>query len=173
MPYTSLQTPSLPLPCVRTLWMVPKSLKTSNLVMRNNLRKERPLARSSLIYQFECPFDGCVHPIYGKQRYVGHTRCTLSRRLSMHLMNGSIKEHCFEKHNCKISRSQIVDNTSIRYYESDPVRLRILEALVIKFEKPCINSQETGLNRILRLYLWLSVVFVWTLLSLSPAGGSV
>ena len=120
--------------------------------MRNNTRVLRPLAKTNLVYNFECPFDGCNHPTMGKQRYVGHTRCSLSRRLSMHLMQGSIKEHCIKKHDCKISRQQIVDSTSIRFFESDPVRLKILESLVIKFERPVINSQETGACTILKLY---------------------
>ena len=139
--------------CKLNLIIYYKSRKTSSLVIRNNcLPRQRPLARTHLVYQFVCPIDGCNHPSHGKSRYVGETTCSLSRRLSYHLQQGSIKDHFEQTHGSKITRAQIVDNTSIRFIENDVFRLKILEALVIKNEFPSINSQDTGLRRILKLY---------------------
>ena len=42
--------------------------------------------------------------------------------------------------------------TKARYYENDYQRLEILEALVIRFEDPLINRQDTGKSKILKLY---------------------
>ena len=125
--------------------------KTKNLVMKNNLATVRTLAKTNLIYQFTCPKNECLRSD-GKSNYVGYTTCSLSRRLSLHLQNGSIKEHFRVAHNCKISRVEIVENTIIRYIERDTHRLRLLEALVIAREAPRLNAQDTGLSRTLLLY---------------------
>ena len=70
----------------------------------------------------------------------------------MHLQNGSIQDHFLESHQRKITRTEIVDSTHIRYIEHDPIRLKLLEALVIHFENPGLNHQDTGQKRILMLY---------------------
>ena len=129
-----------------------KNKKTCNLVMKNNCREVRTLAKTSLVYEFKCPSGECIRNHMGKASYVGHTVCTLSRRLSMHLQDGSIKEHFSQIHGRKITRKEIVDNTIVRYFERCTSRLRILEALVIKFERPALNNQDTGTKRTLRLF---------------------
>ena len=58
----------------------------------------------------------------------------------------------FQEHGDNVTRQQIVDNTRIRFTEHDVHRLKVLEALVIKFESPVLNIQETGQTRILKLY---------------------
>ena len=70
----------------------------------------------------------------------------------MHLQDGSIKEHFSQIHGRKITRKEIVDNTIVRYFERCTSRLRILEALVIKFERPALNNQDTGTKRTLHLF---------------------
>ena len=42
--------------------------------------------------------------------------------------------------------------TKARYYENDVQRLETLEALIIRFEEPVINRQDTGKKKILKLY---------------------
>ena len=42
--------------------------------------------------------------------------------------------------------------TKARYYERDVRRLGILEALIIRFEEPELNKQDTGTVRLLKLY---------------------
>ena len=128
-------------------------MKTYNLVMKNNLRPPtRTVAKSSLIYEFICPHDECIHRKPHKASYIGETVCTLSRRLTGHLQNGSIKDHFEHCHGMNLTRDILVNNTSIRFMEKDTIRLKILESLVIKFEAPSINSQETGARRVLHLF---------------------
>ena len=143
----------IPSGCELKLVIYYKSMKTSNFVMRNNLAfgKQRTLAKTNLVYEFNCPIDGCSH-LHQTSRYIGMTTCCLSRRLSYHLQNGAIQEHFLNVHGPRITRDQIVQGTTIRFRESDVERLRILEALIIKQEFPSLNNQETGANRILKLY---------------------
>ena len=72
-----------------------KNAKSKDFVMKNNLyrKKGREIDQSNIIYEFKCPEDECVrHPSLNNV-YIGHTTCTLSRRLSLHLQNGAIKMH--------------------------------------------------------------------------------
>ena len=121
--------------------------------MKNNLSRQnlRTVAKCSVVYEFKCPMNECLHSNHG-QRYIGETVCSLSRRLSMHLQNGSIQDHFQNKHDRKITRQEIVDNTIIRYVEHNVSRLKTLESLLICFERPEINEQCTGMRRILRLF---------------------
>ena len=130
-----------------------KSVKTRDLIMKNNLTpKLRDLARTNLIYDFHCTIDECAHQPRETVQYSGLTTCTLSRRLTYHLQNGPIKEHALSKHTRKITRAEIVEMTKKRYLQNDVKRLAILEALIIRFEDPIINRQDTGKKKILKLY---------------------
>ena len=42
--------------------------------------------------------------------------------------------------------------TKARYYQNDYRRLEILEALIIHFEDPVLNQQETGKKKVLKLF---------------------
>ena len=68
------------------------------------------------------------------------------------MQNGAIKKHYEEKHCRKITREEIVASTKARYYERDTHRLEILESLIIRFEDPELNKQETGKRRVLKLF---------------------
>ena len=112
--------------------------------------KNFDLSMTNLIYDFNCPEGKCAHLPIQKKRYSGLTTCTLSRRLSLHLQNGAIKKHYEETHGRKIKREEIVVNTRARYYERDTRRLEILESLIIRFEDPELNKQDTGKCRVLK-----------------------
>ena len=132
-----------------------RSRKTRDLIMKNNLTpKVRELARTNLIYDFGCTIDECAHQRRSDGTYSGLTTCTLSRRLTYHLQNGAIKNHALQVHGRKITRKEIVEMTTARRgcYQNDFARLEILEALIIHFEQPVINRQDTGKKRVLRLY---------------------
>ena len=130
-----------------------KSLKTRDLVMKNNLQaKVRDMAKTNLIYDFNCKIGECMHLPQKQVRYTGLTTCTLSRRLSFHLQNGAILQHALQKHNRRLTRKEIVSSTKARYYENDTNKLEILEALIIRFEDPDVNKQDTGKKRVLKLY---------------------
>ena len=130
-----------------------RSRKTRDLIMKNNLSpKVRDLARTNLIYDFQCKIDECAHQSRLDVQYSGLTTCTLSRRLTYHLQNGAIKSHSLTAHGRKITRNEIVEMTKARYYQNDYRRLEILEALIIHFEDPVLNQQETGKKKVLKLY---------------------
>ena len=84
--------------------------------------------------------------------YIGSTTTTLSRRLTMHLANGAIKDHQLARHCSVLTRANVVANTTITRKHNDSVRLLIHEALLIKFKDPNLNRQDTGNAKILQLY---------------------
>ena len=85
-----------------------KNMKTRNLVMRNNMtKKPRELAKTNAIYQFQCKKDDCEHLPPRSGAYTGLTKCTVSRRLSIHLQTGAIRQHCEQIHGVRITRKEI------------------------------------------------------------------
>ena len=100
----------------------------------------------------ECQKDACKHLPPSKTKYSGLTTCQLTRRLSYHLQNGAILLHFQQKHGRKITRDEIVRWTKIRYCEHDVNRLEILEFLIILYEDPMLNRQDTGKSRLLKVY---------------------
>ena len=74
---------------------------------------------------------------------------TLSRRLTMHLTNGAIKEHQLARHQSNLTRDNVVSNTMILQKHSDTIRIFIREGLLIQFRDPNLNRQDTGNTRIL------------------------
>ena len=65
---------------------------------------------------------------------------------------GAIKKHAEQKHKRNITREEIVNMTKARYFLRDVRRLEILEALIIRFEDPVVNRQDTGKKKVLKLY---------------------
>ena len=126
-----------------------KSPRTKQLIMKNNLICKARLNNTNVIYKFNCPNEDCM---LRSVNYVGSTSTTLSRRLTMHLGNGAIKDHMLEKHNSNIGRELLVNHTEILRQHSDTFRMLIHEALHIKFHNPDLNRQDTGSTKILLLY---------------------
>ena len=120
-----------------------KNRKVSNLVMKNSPNTIK-LQRTNILY--ECNVGDCE-----PQAYIGYTRTTLSRRITMHLQSGAPLKHSQDFHSSTLNRKQMVSNTSIIRQENDFNRLEIMEALYIKYTKPEINLQTTGMGRTLRL----------------------
>ena len=100
-----------------------KSAKTKDFFMKNNLLpKARDLSRTNLVYDFKCKIDECEHLPQIVTRYSGLPTCTLSRRLTMHLQHGAIKDHALQKHKRKITRKEIEEMTKILYFERKTIR---------------------------------------------------
>ena len=139
-----------------------RNLKTHNLVIKNNLAKPpTALQKSNVIYEFECPLShGNVTP-----RYIGFTQNTLSRRLTQHLQQGSIRNHFSDYHNATITRETIVNNTKIIEHAKDRYHLAIKEALLIMNTNPIINKQYDNFSNI----LWLNAHTTNVTLSSSSA----
>ena len=116
--------------------------------MRNNLaRIPVDTAQTNLVYRFTCPF-----PHRQVESYIGNTRTTLSRRLTMHIQHGAITQDLFNAHSYKPTHKFLVQNTAILLRETKPFRLYIKEALAITMYKPSINKQFHSFNNILRLF---------------------
>ena len=127
-----------------------KNRKTSNMIMKNNLNSSSdPLKRTNVVYSYTCTIGDCALQTVN---YIGETTTTLSKRISGHLQSGAPKQHTLTEHNTELSRTQMVQNTKILYHVPDFHRLTIMEALLIRQNKPIINQQDTGVIRTLQLF---------------------
>ena len=122
-----------------------KNRKVSNLVMKNSPNTTK-LQRTNILYKYECNVGDCE-----TQPYIGYTRTTLSRRITMHLQSGAPLNYSQDFHNSTLNREQMVSNMSIIRQENDFNPLEIMEALYIKYTKPETNLQTTGSGRTLRM----------------------
>ena len=129
-----------------------RSLKTKNLIMKNNMNPpKREIDKTNVIYEYRCPFEDCN--LYNKNNsYIGFTKCTLTRRIAYHIQNGAIKAHNLLCKNQRIKRPQIVNNIKILYQINDVRRLENMEALLINTLNPELNKQDTG--KVRKLKLW-------------------
>ena len=112
--------------------------KTRNLIMSNKPVQTEPLKCTNVVYKFTCPLEGCRPQA---DHYIGVTTTTLSRRLTMHLQQGAIKQHMHDKHNTELTRKTLVQNTSIIASTDNTRKLAVLEALYIQEHKPSLNIQ--------------------------------
>ena len=126
-----------------------RNKKTSNLVMRNNLIKEPLLKSTDVIYVYKCPFGDCK--LRKNANYIGQTSTTLSRRLTCHLQSGAPQNHTETVHSRRLTRRDLVDNTTILARQPDRRRLIIMEAFYIRDLVPQMNSQQ-DIQGICRLY---------------------
>ena len=127
-----------------------KNPKTSNLVMKNNLSPPVPQhLKTNVVYSFKCPF---AHSNVHECEYIGLTSNSLQHRLQNHTYRGSIKEHILHEHNISVTKSLLIENTSILTYAEIRFKLSIKEALLILQKSPIINKQYDNFNNILKLY---------------------
>ena len=66
------------------------------------------LQRTNILYKYECNVGDCE-----PQAYIGYTRTTLSRRITMHLQSGAPLKHSQDFHSSTLNREQMVSNTRI------------------------------------------------------------
>ena len=68
-----------------------KNKKTSSLIMRNFPFQDNSLLKSTtVVYKFQCKTDDCT---LQNNKYIGMTSTSVSRRVSMNLQMGTIKDH--------------------------------------------------------------------------------
>ena len=81
-----------------------KNIKTSLLLMKNNLNKKSDLKATNVIYKFTCPNEECS--LRPNVNYIGNTitNSQQHRCLTMHLNNGAIKCHMATTHNSGLNR---------------------------------------------------------------------
>ena len=117
-----------------------RSPTVTSLIMQNNVNKDKtPLKQTNVVYRYKCQAGDCA--LLPNSGYIGCTTTTLSRRLSMHLQNGGPQVHSQNVHNTKLTRQDIVSNTTILARATDRRRLIALEAICIREEDPTINRQ--------------------------------
>ena len=102
-----------------------KSLKTSNLVIKNRT-KPSYLQETNVVYKYNCKKGDCK--LQDTASYIGSTTMTLSRRISYHLSAGGPAEHSRTIHGHRITREDMVNNATILMREQSPKKLRIIEA---------------------------------------------
>ena len=117
-----------------------QSPTTTSLVVKNNMAYDKSaLKQSNVVYHFKCNKGDCA--LLPTSGYIGHTITTLSRRLTMHLQSGGPQQHTEEKHGARLTRQEIVTNTSILARSPNWRRLVALEAILIREKDPTINRQ--------------------------------
>ena len=118
-----------------------QSRRASNLVMKNNEYEQGKLKATNVVYAFKCTYGDC-EPCPDAV-YIGHTTTSLSRRLTCHLQSGSPLQHMAEAHNRKLRRADLTNNTTIlAAHESNRRKLQITEVVLIRLNKPLINTQQ-------------------------------
>ena len=122
-----------------------KSLKTSNLVIRNRAKREC-LQETNVVYRYNCQKGDCK--LRDTSSYIGSTTMTLSRRLSYHLSAGGPADHSRNTHGERITRQEMVDNTSILARQHNQRKLRIVEAAYILEYQPAMCDQVEHRGRI-------------------------
>ena len=115
--------------------------------MKNNMsNNQTAMQKSNVIYEFTCPL-----PHRFVETYIGMTQNCLSRRLTLHLGQGSILEHFRHAHQLPLTRQILEKNTKIIEFENTRRDLLIKEALLILKKKPRINKQNDNFDNVLKL----------------------
>ncbi|MPC67756.1 hypothetical protein E2C01_061939 [Portunus trituberculatus] len=73
--------------------------------------------------------------------HIGSTITTLSKCITAHLQDGTIKHHITNHTNTTFNRKKIEENTVILHKEPCKARLRMTEAVYIHIKTPRINIQ--------------------------------
>ena len=108
--------------------------------MVNNMsRDSSDIQVSNVICEFRCPIGDCARR--PNSSYIGHTTTSLSRRITLHLQNGAPEKHVRQHHGRKLTRSMMVENTSIIARCPKKHKLATLEAVHIRDRDPAINRQ--------------------------------
>jgi len=115
--------------------------KTHNLIVKNSPSNNQLdlLKQHHLIYEFKCPIGECAHQNIS---YIGMTTTTLTRRLTMHRQDGSIKKHFTDKHHINLQRQHLDNNTQIIYRDTNYYKLKLAESIFIDKKQPTLNIQQ-------------------------------
>ena len=117
-----------------------RSPTTRSLLMNNNPTRDKTmLKQSNVIYSYKCPLGDCA--LRQSCKYIGVTTTSLSRRITMHLQNGGPKTHTERTHDQRLTRKQLVENTTILDRTQNYRKLQVLEAICIRDHDPTINRQ--------------------------------
>ena len=104
--------------------------------------------QNRVVYRFSCPEPAC------NASYVGYTTQTLINRVKQHRnRESSIFKHFNVDHSKAVPPiDELISNFSIVYSSSEQIKLKIVEAIIIKSERPFINVKHDVLYDLLRLF---------------------
>ena len=113
--------------------------------------RQRPsdAEKSSLVYQFLCPEQSC-----NDVAYIGYTNQRLITRVQQHRYSSSgICKHYMDMHNDRPPvQNELINHFKILYRSSDLMSVKIAEAILIKNDRPIINTKYSELYDFLRLF---------------------
>ena len=101
-----------------------------------------------MVYAFNCPIGSC------NGSYYGHTTQHLSNRIKQHrYVSSSIAKHFHNDHDISVP---IFDEFSkcfdVVFSSNETIRIKIVEALMIKTYRTYINVKYDVLNTLLKLF---------------------
>ena len=104
--------------------------------------------RSGVVYAFSCPESTC------NMGYIGHTTQSLRNRISQHRRpESSIYKHFLTDHDKMVPVfDNLVPCFKIIYASNESIKIKIVEALRIKSDRPYINIQYDVSNTLLKLF---------------------
>ena len=104
--------------------------------------------RSRVVYRFVCPEPAC------NAAYIGYTTQTLINRAKQHRnRESSIFKHFDSDHKISVPHiNELISHFSIIYSSNEKIKLKIVEAIFIKSERPLINVKHDVLYDLLRLF---------------------
>ena len=110
------------------------------MIIKNSPSRPVSTNQTNVVYEFKCPVGVCDSSVDNK--YIGHTRTTLSRRLTLHLNDSSAIYQHLKTHKELPGplRENLVNNTKIIHTSACSKRLEIIEALYIKIKNPTLNK---------------------------------
>ena len=111
-------------------------------------RRSSDAEKSGVVYSFHCSETAC------NAVYVGHTTQSLRNRALQHRRpESSIYRHFQNDHDKLVPDiDTFLPCFSISYMSSEQIRIKIVEALKIKDERPYINIQYDSSNTLLKLF---------------------
>jgi hypothetical protein len=128
-----------------------RNRKLRDLIISNKAKSPHPATsdRHHVVYQYTCTRDGCN----SSPKYIGYTSTTVWERFGMHTQTGSIKKHLHDVHEIvRIPRRDLIKDVTILRSCPSKRDLIFTEAILIKSEKPSLNSQAEGCDRLLKLF---------------------
>ena len=130
-----------------------RKFKTHNLLIKNSPDAPEAANMANVVYEFKCKIGSCAS---SNNNYIGMTRTSLRRRLSMHICgNSSSVAHHLDSHRLPADKARqiLFECTHIIRSTQCVRRLPVFEALLIKDLKPTLNkiNFEQGHN-ILKLF---------------------
>ena len=104
--------------------------------------------QNRVVYRFSCPEPAC------NASYVGYTAQTLVNRVKQHRnRESSIFKHFNVDHSKAVPPvDELISYFSIAYSSFGKIKLKIVEAIIIKSERPFINVKHDVLYDLLRLF---------------------